>query len=438
MAAGSVNVTGLLSTQAAPMQYDYSKCGASLDNNFLHVDLNNPNDQYNQTKLFEGTRSDFAEVPPGLGAADTDRIIALREVLFVYQNRAMVKVTEFYPNSGRVYYNHYNWEKWAGWYSPDVTILGTPNPNMLINYDFTDPINQRGKKEYAGVNYGIDCWNGYWTGAGVINLVNPGTADGCISLFRSQYSAHMVQFIEGAEALAGKTVTFSSLMKNDSGGLCGIGLYGKTSADSDYVKIKSTSMNFETYTPLSVTGTVPAGITNLLVDITSSNGVKSYTKAAKLELGNRQTLAHQDADGNWVLNDPPPDKALELLNCKRYYQRYGCGITGLVHEVHADTGLHKVLFTFPFPVEMRTTPSVKLVGDTIRLFDVANGLSLELRDLSISIGFTQNVGMNAVVVEGRLYKEDAAEAYTVAYVPTRGAAMRLNQGKDVFELSADL
>ena len=42
--------------------------------------------------------------------------------------------------------------------------------------------------------------------------------------------------------------------------------------------------------------------------------------AAKLELGPVQTLAHQDASGNWVLNDPPPDKALELLKCQRYYQ----------------------------------------------------------------------------------------------------------------------
>ena len=45
-----------------------------------------------------------------------------------------------------------------------------------------------------------------------------------------------------------------------------------------------------------------------------------FVKAIKLELGSQQTLAHQDAAGNWVLNDPPPDKALELLKCQRYYQ----------------------------------------------------------------------------------------------------------------------
>lgn len=42
--------------------------------------------------------------------------------------------------------------------------------------------------------------------------------------------------------------------------------------------------------------------------------------AAKLELGPVQTLAHQDTDGNWVLNDPPPNKALELAKCQRYFE----------------------------------------------------------------------------------------------------------------------
>jgi hypothetical protein len=42
--------------------------------------------------------------------------------------------------------------------------------------------------------------------------------------------------------------------------------------------------------------------------------------AAKLELGTHQTLAHQDADGNWILNDPPPDPALELAKCQRCYE----------------------------------------------------------------------------------------------------------------------
>lgn len=43
--------------------------------------------------------------------------------------------------------------------------------------------------------------------------------------------------------------------------------------------------------------------------------------AAKLEKGSVQTLAHQE-NGVWILNDPAPDPALELLKCQRYLRVY--------------------------------------------------------------------------------------------------------------------
>jgi hypothetical protein len=42
--------------------------------------------------------------------------------------------------------------------------------------------------------------------------------------------------------------------------------------------------------------------------------------AAKLELGEEQTLARQEG-ASWTLLDPPPDPALELAKCQRYYQK---------------------------------------------------------------------------------------------------------------------
>ena len=52
--------------------------------------------------------------------------------------------------------------------------------------------------------------------------------------------------------------------------------------------------------------------------VNSAANTQFIIKAAKLELGPVQTLARQDADGNWVLNDPPPNFALELAKCQRY------------------------------------------------------------------------------------------------------------------------
>ena len=43
--------------------------------------------------------------------------------------------------------------------------------------------------------------------------------------------------------------------------------------------------------------------------------------AMKLELGSQQTLAHQNADGNWVLNEIP-DYGEQLAKCQRYFQLY--------------------------------------------------------------------------------------------------------------------
>ena len=46
----------------------------------------------------------------------------------------------------------------------------------------------------------------------------------------------------------------------------------------------------------------------------ASNSVPCKLQAMKLELGSVQTLARQE-NGVWVLNDPPPDKGVELLKC---------------------------------------------------------------------------------------------------------------------------
>ena len=74
-------------------------------------------------------------------------------------------------------------------------------------------------------------------------------------------------------------------------------------------------------------------------------------KAAKLELGPVQTLAHKDGD-TWVLNDPPPNKALELAKCQRYQagMLYGNIRMSGVWENGMD-------FIIPTPVTMRVPPT---------------------------------------------------------------------------------
>lgn len=77
--------------------------------------------------------------------------------------------------------------------------------------------------------------------------------------------------------------------------------------------------------------------------------------ALKNEPGPISTLCRKDAAGNWVLNDPPPDPAMELLKCQRYYIksyiRYVCTKGKIFHQA---------LTNVMFPVRMRRQPTVSL------------------------------------------------------------------------------
>ena len=101
---------------------------------------------------------------------------------------------------------------------------------------------------------------------------------------------------------------------------------------------------------------------NALPDIVTIGLQKSISAtpltviAAKLELGSQQTLAHQDAAGNWVLNDPPPDKTLELLKCQRYFKSIGGVDTHMMGQVNYSKA-NEVVVNVP-GVPMRATPTL--------------------------------------------------------------------------------
>lgn len=77
--------------------------------------------------------------------------------------------------------------------------------------------------------------------------------------------------------------------------------------------------------------------------------------AAKLELGTRSTLARL-VDGEWVLNDAPPNFQQELAKCQRYYLPIdGRGRFSATFSTQSTT----LQVFVPTPVTMRTNPSVQ-------------------------------------------------------------------------------
>lgn len=173
------------------------------------------------------------------------------------------------------------------------------NPNLLDNWYFVDPINQMGQTEYGTTGYTIDRWHWDRTDTIAEIILN----DDCITV---QENGWLTQFVEmPSEALNNKQITASFLTKENV-------LLSQTlisTAEDSYISA-----------PWGTCGTWYRNDLHAW-RINFSNLNFTYNIVAiKLELGPVQTLAHQDEDGNWVLNDPPPNKALELVKCQRYFQ----------------------------------------------------------------------------------------------------------------------
>lgn len=215
------------------------------------------------------------------------------------------------------------------------------NPSLLDNWYFADPINQRGQEEYIGAGYTID----RWISSSGNNEVQIG-ADG-VNLAIQIDGAYFAQRIRPGVLNAGDVCTFSVLTTE--------GLFFGTEtliADGNYHGSILIGDNFYSQYIFENGSYQFAVIKNF------SNTPASITLiAAKLELGPVQTLAHKEGD-TWVLNDPPPNKALELLKCQRYFCR---------EETSIQIGANSSLTVF-FPTQMRITPAIT-VSDSSLIID---------------------------------------------------------------------
>ena len=190
------------------------------------------------------------------------------------------------------------------------------NPNLLDNWYLMDPINQRGKTEYTDFGYTIDRWWYHTNSAEAPLRVD---SDG-ISFFCPEESAgsYIDQFLERYDCYRGRTLTFSVLGKFT--GRCRLMIYAEINGSWN-PPVADLAFDGDGEPSLrTLTFQVPdEAMEHFKVRVTVESGASVTPKAAKLELGPVQTLARQEGD-TWVLNGPPPNQALELLKCQRYYQ----------------------------------------------------------------------------------------------------------------------
>ena len=221
------------------------------------------------------------------------------------------------------------------------------NPNLLDNCYFGNPVNQRGQTEYTSPGYSIDRW---WfdndSNAVTITLTNEGIKFSAAAGAAGVSSISQIIPPEVRTALAGKTVTLSAYGKADTTQQVLFLVNGQVVGASSSAPINGVCLTTTTYT-------FPDVLTSASVFIygRSTPGIGEGTiLAAKLELGDRQTLAHKDASGNWLLNEIP-DYGEQLRRCQRYFYKVfyiQYQTIGMAYE----SSKYAILM-LPLPVEMR-------------------------------------------------------------------------------------
>lgn len=212
------------------------------------------------------------------------------------------------------------------------------NPNLLDNWYFGNPVNQRGQTSYTGQGYGIDRWV---SGGGSLELLSGNVvciATGGGQVYRQPISPDL------RRALVGKTVTLSILCSEISGNwlLTDVGGFAAVHAD---VEIDSELKSW-TFT------VAPGEETGQLGWWAATAGDRIAIRAIKLELGSQQTLAHQE-NGVLVLNEIP-DYGEQLRRCQRYLIPIN-NWTRVRASYYSGTAL---FFAVPIPSTMRTTPVI--------------------------------------------------------------------------------
>nr|DAQ86710.1 MAG TPA: hypothetical protein [Caudoviricetes sp.] len=212
-----------------------------------------------------------------------------------------------------------------------TTSGGGVNPNLLDNWYFGRPVNQRGQTEYTGnAACTIDRW---WTQYEItLSIVDGGIKIG------GKWDVQ--QYFE--TTLPNATYTLSLLYK-DRTGSDPLRLLIGNRTDGDLAQTESKDASGI----LSVTFST-AKLNKVNFGFTGSTDNSATIIAIKLELGDTQTLAHKE-NGVWVLNEIP-DFREQLARCQRYCVAFK------QYDAFFPDGETDFIVELPRP--MRTSPTI--------------------------------------------------------------------------------
>lgn len=178
---------------------------------------------------------------------------------------------------------------------------GISNPDLLDNPDFS--INQRGETSYSD-GYTVDRWRVY---NGKVDV-----GSGYVTLEAQDAStvASLRQTMENSPGLAGKTVTFSvdwDILNAGSRCCLQLKYNNEWSQQAFFTEVGRNISAATVQLPAELTTSVEAAIM-IHTPVTAEVVGKAKLYSAKLEIGSAATPFI------------PPDPAVELMKCQRYYQ----------------------------------------------------------------------------------------------------------------------
>ena len=239
-----------------------------------------------------------------------------------------------------------------------VAVSGWSNPNLLDNWYFQDPVNQRGQEEYTATGYTIDRWRIAQGMKAAVRITDSGleikrTSD-TRAIFQQVLTIDDREFVQ---SFAGREVTLSALFGQE---LRSVTMTIPTSNDENWYPAGTSGSKVNSmYVRLSINSNTTTGYFDLNFDIYVSTGGAGggLITAVKLELGTHQTLAHQDAAGNWVLNDIP-NKVEETKKCQRYQKVFSWGTRNFTAFYGFTTSATTANLFLPVGVPLRITPTI--------------------------------------------------------------------------------
>ncbi|HIR57125.1 MAG TPA: collagen-like protein [Candidatus Gallacutalibacter pullicola] len=258
------------------------------------------------------------------------------------------------------------------------------NPNLLDNWYFVGggsqqgggqfPINQRGQTSYTGEVYGIDRWRG-----GTNTKVDITSSGIVLSTVPTPGSLSWVYKFERYDFFEKKAMTLSLLT---------------TEHGLEYRTFTVPNLTPGTYwnsgvSPTDSVGNFMAEFNNegvFQIRVGQNNftlGQTSTIIAMKFELGPVQTLAHQDAEGNWVLNDPPPNFQQELAKCQRYQVvlRPYWKLLGYGYK----NSFENAVINIPTPVPFRTCPTATISNISNMLLLKSDGSQISPTSATVNL-----------------------------------------------------